>query len=385
MTLGEESDTLNRIMTMVIMIVLLVPLISNIFDHSVSFLTSIRIAIAQSNNPPTANAQSVTTAEDTAITITLSGSDSDLGNGTLTFSIVTIPTKGTLNAITSTNATSATVTYTPNANFNGNDSFTFKANDGTADSSNATVSIVVNPVNDAPVANAGIDQTVNEGTLVTLNGTSSFDIDSNTLTHSWTQTEGPNATLSNATSATATFTAPAVNATRVLAFQLVASDGTLNSTDTVNVTVNNVGNDPPVANAGADQSVNGGTLVTLDATASSDTDGDLLAFSWRQTEGPRVTLSDHNVAKPTFTAPSVTTPTTLTFELTVSDGNFSTLDTVNITVGKIVVTNPISIENNALIDQLGNAVTSAGIDVPVGIKAEVKNTTQSKQTLSVCI
>ena len=65
---------------------------------------------------------------------------------TLTYTIVTPPAHGTLSG------TAPNLTYTPAANYNGPDSFTFKVNDGTVDSATATVSITVTPVNDAPVA-----------------------------------------------------------------------------------------------------------------------------------------------------------------------------------------------------------------------------------------
>ncbi len=93
------------------------------------------------NNPPVANDQSISTDEDTAIVITISGSDLD--GDALTFSIVDNPLNGTL-TITPINATSAEVTYTPDTGFNGTDSFTFKANDGTDDSNTATVDVTVN-------------------------------------------------------------------------------------------------------------------------------------------------------------------------------------------------------------------------------------------------
>ncbi|MBE9524010.1 MAG: cadherin-like domain-containing protein, partial [Chloroflexi bacterium] len=89
------------------------------------------------NDPPVADAQSVTTDEDTTAAVTLTASDVD-GDG-LTFSVVAGPFHGTLSG------TAPNLTYSPDADFNGSDSFSFKANDGTVDSNIATVSITVNP------------------------------------------------------------------------------------------------------------------------------------------------------------------------------------------------------------------------------------------------
>ncbi|MEM3117295.1 MAG: hypothetical protein QW136_02710, partial [Nitrososphaerales archaeon] len=136
-----------------------------------------------------------------------------------------------------------------------------------------------------------------------------------------------------------TFTAPLVTVDTVLTFQLIVNDGTNNSApDTVNITVQNVSgaNNPPVANAGPDQTVVEGTLVTLDGSASFDPELGPLTFSWTQTAGPAVALSGANTANPTFTAPLVTVDTVLTFQLIVNDGtNNSAPDTVNITVQNV--------------------------------------------------
>ncbi|MCW5844141.1 MAG: tandem-95 repeat protein, partial [Caldilinea sp.] len=111
-----------------------------------SNVATVRITIAAVNDAPTANAQSVTTAEDTPLAISLTGSDID--GDSLTFAVATPPQNGTLSG------TAPNLTYTPAANFNGSDSFTFQASDGTATSAPATVAISVTPVNDAPSATA---------------------------------------------------------------------------------------------------------------------------------------------------------------------------------------------------------------------------------------
>ena len=140
-------------------------------------------------------------------------------------------------------------------------------------------------------------------------------------------------TLTGATTASPTFTAPAVSISTAFVFTLTVSDGTASATDTVTITVTPA-NTAPDANAGADQSVTAGTSVTLDGSGSSDPDtGDTLAYSWAHTSGtPAVTLTGPTTASPTFTAPAVNTSTAFVFTLTVSDGTASATDTVTVTV-----------------------------------------------------
>ncbi|MFQ5843511.1 MAG: ethylbenzene dehydrogenase-related protein [Planctomycetota bacterium] len=92
-------------------------------------------------------------------------------------------------------------------------------------------------INIAPFANAGPDRTWFDGMTVTLDGTGSFDPNGTAITYSWVQvpTGGTTVTLSGANTASPTFTAPSVNET--LTFQLTVSDGTLQHTDTVDITI----------------------------------------------------------------------------------------------------------------------------------------------------
>jgi hypothetical protein len=117
-------------------------------------------ALPVCNRQPTADDQTATTKEDTAVNLTLTGSDPD--SSPLTFSIVTPPAHGSLGALTSPTATSVQVAYTPNADFNGGDSFTFQVDDGQGGHDTGTVSLTVTAVNDVPSFTAGPDQTVGE-------------------------------------------------------------------------------------------------------------------------------------------------------------------------------------------------------------------------------
>lgn len=137
---------------------------------------TVSIAVTATNTAPTADEVSASTDEDTAVTITLSGADAE--SCELNFTVVTGPANGTLGSLANQPCTSGTpnidtaqITYTPSANFNGSDSFTYKANDGSADSNTATVSITVNAVNDTPVTdNKAVTTQKDTAAAVTLSG-----------------------------------------------------------------------------------------------------------------------------------------------------------------------------------------------------------------------
>jgi len=115
---------------------------------------TVTITVTPVNDAPVANAQSATTPEDTALSVTLSGSDVE--GDTLTYTVVAGPTHGTLSG------TAPNLTYTPAPDFDGSDTFTFNANDGRLDSAPATVTITVTPVNDAPSAPYGLIATAGD-------------------------------------------------------------------------------------------------------------------------------------------------------------------------------------------------------------------------------
>ena len=262
-------------------------------------------------------------------TVTLSGSATDLENDPLTYQWT--QTGGPTVALNG--ATTLTPNFTAPAKTANAQTLTFQliANDGTSSSQPDTVTITV-PGNNGPTANAGNDVTFPGGSQVFLEGFGT-DPDGDPLTLQWTQVGGPAVTLNDATTQNPNFFAPAkTSAVQVLTFSLVASDGIASSSaDTVDVTIPaNVG---PQANAGPDATVSGSATVTLNGSGSTDGDGDVLTYSWVQTSGPTVTLSDPTDSAPTFTAPAaLATAQTLTFDLTIGDGLTSVVDSVTITI-----------------------------------------------------
>src|SRR5207253_3062780 len=148
-----------------------------------SNVATVGLTIRPVNDAPLAVNDSFATDEDTALTITapgVLGNDTDIDSPALTAVVVTGPSHGalTLNEI-------GRATCRDRANFNGSDSFTYKANDGLVDSNVATVALTINPVNDAPVAvNASF--ATDEDTALTVSAAgvlaNDTDVDSPVLT-----------------------------------------------------------------------------------------------------------------------------------------------------------------------------------------------------------
>jgi subtilisin family serine protease len=191
------------------------------------------------------------------------------------------------------------------------------------------------PPNPIPIADAGVDQNVNEQSPVTLDGTTSNDPEGETISFSWSQTLGPAVSLDNPSDSTPSFTTPTVFDTTELIFSLVVNDSLSNSvTDFVSVFVSNTINEIPIADAGPDQTVDELLLVMLDGSGSSDPNNDPITYSWTQTAGNPVSLTGANTVSPSFPASEVgSNGETLTFSLIVNDGGAnSAAETIDINV-----------------------------------------------------
>ena len=248
---------------------------------------TVSITVNHVNHAPVATAQSVALNQDTTTTVTLTGTDPN--NDPLRFKITALPANAKLYDGTGTGGhliapgelpysltgTFNQASYQPNANYFGSDSFAFKANDGVADSTAAaTVSITVNHVNHAPVANNDSAST-SLNTPVTVSVlTNDTDPDNDLLTVTGASTPAHGTTVVNP-GATVTYT-PATDYTGTDSFTYTISDGNGGTASaTVSISVNLV-NSPPVATA---QSValNQDTTSTVTLTGT-DPDNDPLRF-----------------------------------------------------------------------------------------------------------
>jgi hypothetical protein len=181
------------------------------------------VTVKKANIAPIVNA-GVGKTVTSGTTVTLDGSAStDADGDTLTY-LWTAPAGITLSATTSINPTFTAPPVSQNTDY----LFSLVVNDGKAVSQIGQVTITVTPSNTAPVANAGLGQTVTEGTAVTLDGSASTDADGDAITYLWTSPAG--ITLSTTTSAKPTFTAPKVSADTLYSFSLVVNDGNASST-----------------------------------------------------------------------------------------------------------------------------------------------------------
>ncbi|CAA0102821.1 Chitinase A [BD1-7 clade bacterium] len=186
--------------------------------------------------------------------------------------------------------------------------------------------------NRTPVAHAGTDQSVFEGSNVQLSGTDSYDPDGDTLNYQWTQISGPAVALSNANSVSPSFATTSENTVITLEFELTISDGHLLVKDTVRITVVPVssGNKPPSIDSIMPISLKSGESINITAHAS-DPDDDILTYSWTYPDA-LLTLDNISSANVTITASNVSTDVLTTIELTVFDGIDSTVQPVSITV-----------------------------------------------------
>ena len=218
---------------------------------------------------------------------------------------------------------------------------------------NRAPTAVIAPVDPSPNADPSlVPPRVDGSTTITLDGSGSYDPDPGetaTLTYSWRLVSGGTINLTNANTATASFTTPTAIATeQSLAFQLIVTD-TLGASSVSAFTALQVlplrPNRGPTADAGTNRTVVLGATYTLDGSGSSDPDpGETatLTYSWRQVSGPDIlevgAFTSNEVSPEITIRPGLPVGAILEFELQVTDmpragqPSRSSIATVNINV-----------------------------------------------------
>ena len=212
-----------------------------------------------------------------------------------------------------------------------------------ADSDPDYVVITIETPTNIPVANAGIDQTVNVGATVTMDGSASYDPLGRTLTYSWLLVDKPTASgIANLTNATTVGPTLTPDVKGVYVANLVVNNGLAPSlSDAISITV--LGDDhAPTANAGVDQTVEDCTAIALDCSVSADPDNDTLTYLWEVQSKPTgstvsnttlpYSFSDRTAARPTFYPDQVGT---YVLSCAVNDGaTWATPDAVTLTAAE---------------------------------------------------
>ena len=361
--------------------------------------STVTVTASTANAAPVANAglpQNLVTGG----VVTLDGSSSSDANGDALTYAWSLTAKPAGSAAALAASTSVKPSFT--ADVAGSYVAKLIVNDGKVDSAAATVAITASTANAAPVANAGVAQSVVTGAVVTLNGSTSSDANGDTLTYAWALTSKPTgsvATLSSPTSAKPAFTADVAG---TFVASLIVNDGKVNSTAVTVAITAATANAAPVANAGLAQSLVSGSLVTLDGSASSDANGDALTYAWNLTAKPAgsaATLASANSVKPTFTADVAGT---YAATLIVNDGKANSVSsTVTITVSlanatpvanagpnqNIVADSMATLDGSASSDANGDPLTYAWAltSKPAGSSATLASPTSAKPSFTADI
>ena len=305
----------------------------------------VHVNVTPVNDPPVATNVSANTTEDNATGVTLVATDID--GDTLNYSVVSAPTKGVLSG------TAPSLTYTPNPNENGVDSFTFKATDpSNANSNTATATINIAAVNDPPTANPQ-SITTNEDAPVsfTLSGS---DIETPSLTFTLSSTPGHGALSGVLPNLTYT---PAANYNGPDSFVFKVTDASgASDTATVDITVNAV-NDAPTA-SGANATTAQDTPVTSHITAG-DIDGDTLTYAPTSptSGGGTVSCAD---ADCTYT-PATGFFGTDSYDVAVDDGHGGTA-TATVTISVSAFNDAAPVINDATYVTIEDAARSFTLD-----------------------
>ena len=329
-----------------------------LFGSGNRLVVPVAAAGPDANAPPTVQAgpdRTITEGQ----TVTLNGTATDPDGDSLAY----LWSHDSTLDITLANATAVSTTFAaPQVSANTTVTFTLTATDTHNATASDRVEVTIAQVNAPPAVRTGSDQTVTEGDTVTLAGTAT-DPDGDRLAYLWSHDSALDITLANATAVSTTFAAPQVSANTTVTFTLTATD-THNATasDRVEVTIAQV-NAPPTVQAGADQTVREGDTVTLTGTA---TDDDRLAYLWSHDSSLNITLANATSLSATFTAPQVSSNTTITLTLTADDGTDTSSDTLALTITDVPSASDTSPPSSAFVTTWRTSAAGESITIPVG-------------------
>ena len=336
---------------------------------------TVSITVNPVNDAPVAVDDNATVNEDATVLIDIVANDTDKEGDTVTPTGFTNPSNGTVSQ------EGDSYRYTPNADFFGSDSFTYTISDGNGGTATATVSITVNPVNDAPVA-VDDNATVNEDATVLIDIVANdTDKEGDTVTPTGF-TNPSNGTVSQ--EGDSYRYTPNADFFGSDSFTYTISDGNGGTaTATVSITVNPV-NDAPVA-VDDNATVNEDATVLIDIVANdTDKEGDTVTPTGFTNPSNGTVSQEGDSYRYTPNADFFGSDS---FTYTISDGNGGTATaTVNITVNSVndapvAVDDNATVENTAtiLIDVINNDTDKEGDTIGLESNTNPSNGTVSKE------
>lgn len=296
-------------------------------DEGASGYDDVSLTVETANISPTVNAGSNKTIQLPTNTIVINGSASDPDGTISTYQW----SKRSGPTATLQNATTANLTATNL--LQGTYLFRLTATDNDGAAAYDEVSVFVQAVNQAPVANAGADQNLKlPVNSTTING-SGNDADGSIVSYSWIKVNGPSATLTNASKATLSLS-NLLQGTYTFGLTVTDDDGATGY-DEVKITVD-AANVNPIANAGDDIILYLPTNSTTINGIGTDADGSIATYQWLKKSGPSVTLTNANSANLTI---NNVVEGTYTFSFKVTDNEGATA-TDEVTVFALVSNTP---------------------------------------------
>jgi VCBS repeat-containing protein len=345
-------------------------------------LTGNGITVSNANSAPVATGDSYTLSEDNPLAAGSGASvlqnDTDANGNPLSAMLVTGPTNGTL-----TFNSNGTFTYTPNANYHGSDSFTYRANDGQANSNIATVTLTITPSNDAPtILNPIANQNASEDAPFNFQFAANTFVDADVGDSlSYTAQLAGGGDLPGWLSfngATRTFSGTPVNGdVGTLSIEVIANDGNGGTiTDTFNIVVANTNDAPTVANAIPNQNATEDAAFNFQFAGNTFSDedvGNTLTYTAQLAGGGALPAwLSFDAATRTFSGtPGDANAGTMSIDVIANDGNGGTVtDTFNIVVSAVndapTITAPGSISINEDASGALSGISFSDVDAGTG-------------------
>ncbi|MET3761790.1 VCBS repeat-containing protein [Sphingomonas sp. UYEF23] len=286
-----------------------------ISDGQGGFATSsVAVSVTPVNDPPVATNDTATTNEDTPVTVSVLANDRDVDGDTLTVTSASSPDgRVTLNA-------DGTITFTPNADFNGVATVAYAISDGKGGTASATVAITVTPVNDPPVANPSSATTAEDTPVIVAVLANDSDVDGNPLTV--TAATAANGTVAILPDGTVRYTPnPDFNGSDTIRYTISDGQGGF-ATSSVAVSVTPV-NDPPVANPSSATTAEDTPVIVAVLANDSDVDGNPLTVTAASAANGTVTILPDGTVRYTPN-PNFNGSDTITYTISDGQGGFAT-------------------------------------------------------------